>query len=81
MKTSITRREFNTLMGMAMTLPLAPPLTTAGESKPFRIRTITAGLALHGADVIGLAKAVGEAVTFDNPYLTGTRVISLAPSV
>lgn len=61
MKTGMTRREFNTLMGLAMTLPLAPTLAATSDPKPFRIRTITAGLRLGRTDILGPAR---EALAF-----------------
>ncbi len=61
MKNGMTRREFNTLMGLAMTLPLAPALAATRDPKLFRVRTVTAGLRLGGTDILGPAR---EALAF-----------------
>jgi uncharacterized protein (UPF0210 family) len=56
-KQKLTRREFSTLAGMALTLPLVGNLSAAYTPLNFRVRAITAGLHLEKVNRLAEARS------------------------
>ena len=100
MKSSLSRREFASLLSLGAAWPFARSLGAGEAPVNFRIRTITAGLHLQSVtrleqeraiSVLPLqrsfrpvrrfspyrARGAGEKISFDNPYLTQSSVMSL----
>src|SRR3990172_9313097 len=57
MKTSLTRREFASLLGLGAAWPFAARPCANDDQMNFRIRTITAGIPLHSASNLAPAQA------------------------
>ena len=57
MKTSLTRREFASLLGLGAAWPFAARPGANDDQMNFRIRTITAGIPLHSASNLAPAQA------------------------